>query len=63
MLLQASMSTFKKRFAEVIEILKTVSYEPAYHWIKGKKVWKKEYTAILNFLFLKKDNFNQSVTQ
>jgi len=31
MLLQASMNTFKKWFAEVVEILKTVSYEPAYH--------------------------------
>jgi len=31
MLLQASVNTFKQWFAEVVEILKTVSYEPAYH--------------------------------
>jgi len=37
MLLQASMNTFKKWYAEVVEILKTVSYEPAFHWIKGQK--------------------------
>jgi len=29
--LHASMNTFKKWFAEAVEILKTVSYEPAYH--------------------------------
>jgi len=29
--LQASMNTIKKWSAEVVEILKTVSYEPAYH--------------------------------
>jgi len=28
MLLQTSMNTFKKLFAAVVEILKTVSYEP-----------------------------------
>jgi len=31
MLLQAKMNTFKKWFAEISEILKTISYEPAYH--------------------------------
>jgi len=31
MLLQASMNTIKKWFAEVVEILKAVSYEPPYH--------------------------------
>jgi len=31
MLLQASMNTFKKWFAEIVEILKTALYEPAYH--------------------------------
>jgi len=45
MLLQASMNTFKKWFAEVVEILKTVSYEPSYHWVKGQNVRKKEYTG------------------
>jgi len=39
------MNTFKKWFAEVVEILKTVSYEPPYHWVKGQNVGKKEYTA------------------
>jgi len=28
------MNTYKKRFSEVVEILKIVSYEPAYHGIK-----------------------------
>jgi len=31
MLLQASMNTFETWFAEVVEIVETVSYEPAYH--------------------------------
>jgi len=31
MILQATVNTFKKWFAEVVEILKTVSYEPVYH--------------------------------
>jgi len=31
MLLQESMNSFKKWFAKVVEILKTVSYELAYH--------------------------------
>jgi len=31
------MNTFKKWFAEVVEILKIFSYEPAYHGIKGQK--------------------------
>jgi len=31
MKLLTSMNTLKKGFAEVVEILKTVSYEPAYH--------------------------------
>jgi len=31
MLLQANMNASKKWFTEVIEILKTVSYEPADH--------------------------------
>jgi len=35
MLLQASMHTFKIWFAEVVELLKTVWYEPEYHWVKG----------------------------
>jgi len=30
MLLQASMNTLKKWFTEIVEILKTVSYELAY---------------------------------
>jgi len=30
MLLQACMNTFKKWIAEVVEILKTVSYDPPY---------------------------------
>jgi len=34
LLSQASMNTYKKRFSEVVEILKIVSYEPAYHGIK-----------------------------
>ena len=54
MLLQASMNTFKKCFAEVVEILKIVSYEPAYHWIKGQNVRKKEYTAMVNFFSVEK---------
>ena len=33
-------------FAEVVEILKTISCERAYHWINGEKAWKKEYTAM-----------------
>jgi len=45
MLLQASMNTFKKWFAKVVEILKTVSCDPAFHWVKGQNVKKKEYTA------------------
>jgi len=36
--LQASTNTFKKLFAEIVEILKTIAYEPAYHWIKGRNV-------------------------
>jgi len=51
MLLQASTNTFKKWFSEIVEILKTVSYEPAIHLVKGKKVWKKEYTAVFKFFF------------
>jgi len=62
MLLQASMNTFKKWFAEIIEILKTVSYDPAYHWAKGKNVQKKEYTVMFNFLLLKKDKQFQPVS-
>jgi len=31
MLLQASVNTLKKLVAEVFEILKTISYELAYH--------------------------------
>jgi len=46
MLLQASVNTFKKVFTEVVEILKAISYEAAYHCIKGQNVWKKEYTAM-----------------
>jgi len=45
MLLQAGMNTFNKWFAEVVELLKTVSYEPAYHWVKGQNVMKKDDTA------------------
>ena len=45
MLLQASINTFKKWFAAIVEILKTVSYEPAYHWVKGQNVRNKEYRA------------------
>jgi len=64
MLLQASMNTFKKWFAEVVEILKTISYEPAYHWVKVQNVRKKEYTAsCLIFLLLKNDKQFQSVSQ
>jgi len=36
MLLQATLNTFKKWFAEVVVILKTVSYEPAYHSVKAQ---------------------------
>jgi len=52
MLLQASMNTVKYWFAEVIEILHTTSYKPAYHWIKWQNVWKKDTQPCL-FLFLK----------
>ena len=45
------MNIFKKWFSEVVEILKTVSYEPAYHWVKGRNVRKKEYTAIFKLFF------------
>jgi len=31
------MNTYKKWFPEVVEILKIVSYEPAYHGIMGQK--------------------------
>jgi len=31
MLLQASMNTFEKWIAEIVVILKTVSYEPAHN--------------------------------
>jgi len=40
-----------KWFAEIVKILKTVSYEPAYHWIKGWNIWRKDYTAMLKFFF------------
>jgi len=40
-----------KGFAEVVEILKTISYHPAYHWVKGQNVWKKECKAMLKFFF------------
>jgi len=43
MFLQESINAFKKLFADVIEILKTISYEPAYHWTKAQNFWKKEY--------------------
>ena len=55
MLLQASVNTFMKSFAEFVEILKTISYEPACHWNKGQNVSKKENTAMfLIFLFFLK---------
>jgi len=41
MLVHPSMNTFKKWFAAIIEII-TISYEPAFQWIKGQNVWKKE---------------------
>jgi len=64
MFLQASMNTFKKSFAEGVEILKTVSYELVYHSVKGKNVRKKEYTAMFEFFFYWEltNNFNQRVT-
>jgi len=31
MFLQARMNAFMKWFAEFVEILKSISYEPAYH--------------------------------
>jgi len=39
----------KKWFVEIVEILKIISYEPAYHGIKAQNVWKKEYTAMFKF--------------
>ena len=46
-------------------ILKTVSYEPVYQWIKGRNVWEKECTAMFKWLFFfkMKNNFNRSVTR
>jgi len=38
-----------KWFVKVFEILKTGSYEPAYHWVEGQKIWKYECTTLLNF--------------
>jgi len=35
---QASMDTFNKWFAGLVEILKTVSHEPSYTEFKGKLV-------------------------
>ena len=64
MLLQASMNPFKKWFTEVVEILKTISYEPAYHWIEGKNVWKKAYTAMFKFfIFWKMTNNFKPVSE
>jgi len=37
MLSQASMNTLKKWLAEVVETLKTVSYELAYHESRDKR--------------------------
>jgi len=65
MLLQASMNTFKKWFVEIVEIPKTVSYEPAYHWIKGETFGRRNGQPCLNFTFSEKwpTISNQSVTQ
>ena len=59
------LKSSKKWFTEVVEILKTVLYESAYHWIKRQNVWKKEYTAMFKFFLYWKmtNNFNQSVPQ
>jgi len=43
------MNILKKWFAEVIEIQKSISCEPAHHWIKGQNIWKKECTAMFKF--------------
>jgi len=37
--------------AEGVEILKIVSYKPAYHWVKRQNITKKEYTVKLKFFF------------
>ena len=50
-ILQASMDTFMKWFAEFVENLKTISCKSAYHWIKRQNVWKKECTAVKFFFF------------
>ena len=44
----------KKWFAEVIEILKTTSYEPAYHWIKGQTFGRRNTQPYIIFSFFKK---------
>jgi len=48
MLLQASMNTFKKWYAEVVEILKS------FIWISGGIYRKKEYIAKFNFSSIEK---------
>ena len=60
MLLQTSMNTSKKWSAEIVEILKAVSYEPAYQWIKGKNKGIHRHVSI--FLLLKKDKRFQPVS-
>jgi len=52
MLLQASMNTFKTWFAEVVEIRKTFSYEPAIRRItesRGKTLGRRKIQPCLNF--------------
>jgi len=64
MLLHASTNTFKKWFAEVVEILKTVSDEPVHHWINRQNVWKKQYTAMFQKkFFLESEKQFQPVSQ
>ena len=53
---------------KVVEILNTfhsfVSFEPAYHWIKGQTVWKKDTAMYKCFFYWKMtNNLNHSVTQ
>jgi len=46
------MNTSAQWFVEVAEILKPVSHEPAYHWVKGQNIRKNKYTAMFNFSLL-----------
>jgi len=57
---ETSMNTLKKWFAEVFEILKTISYELEFHWMKEQNVSKEEYAAMFKFSFFEKWQFQTS---